>query len=176
MNWRLEPETTGLLVIDVQEKLLPAIAESERVVKKIGDMIKIAKLLTLSVFVTEQVPEKLGPTIQPLRDLMPDFERMEKHEFSAAGTLRFNLPKHLLVVGLETHVCVRQTVYDLRQKETVVYVLADAVSSRSLSDYNLAIAEMRQDKVLISSVEAVCWELLGSADHPKFREALAILK
>jgi nicotinamidase-related amidase len=176
MSWRLEPEKTGLLVIDVQERLMPVIAEGDRVIKKITDMIKIAKLLSLSVFVTEQVPAKLGPTIQPIRDLIPDYPRLEKREFSASSTLRFHIPKTILVVGLEAHVCVRQTVYDLRQKETTVYVLADAVSSRSLSDYHLALAEMRQDKVLVTSVEAVCWELMGSVNHPKFREALAILK
>jgi nicotinamidase-related amidase len=176
MSWRLEPEKTALLVIDVQEKLLPVIAERDRVMKKITDMIRMAKLLDMSIYVTEQVPEKLGQTAQALRDLLPQCPLLSKREFSSFSSLRFRTPKNFVVVGLETHVCVRQTVYDLRQNEKSVYVLADAVSSRSLMDHQLALAEMRQDKVLITSVEAVCWELLRSVDHPQFREALAILK
>jgi hypothetical protein len=132
--------------------------------------------LELPIFVTEQRPEKLGATVEVVREALEKFQPIAKLDFSAAGVLPADLPKTLWVCGLETHVCVRQTIYDLRQKEKSIYLLADAVCSRSELDHALAIQEMRQDRVLVTSVEAVAWEMVGRAEGELFKKMLAILK
>lgn len=176
MSWRLEPQKTAVAIIDIQEKLIPAIAGGERIVAKAAQIARVAGLFDIPIFVTEQVPAKLGPTAPTVRAAIPDFMPLEKSSFSAAPVLPKDIPKCILVAGVETHVCVRQTVYDLRMRGHVVYVLADAVGSRATADHDIALAELRSDKVLLTSVEAVAWEMLGSADSKLFRAAISILK
>lgn len=176
MGWRLDPSKTGVVIIDMQEKLLPAIAGAERITAKTAQIARIAGVFGMPVFLTEHVPQKLGHTIAAVRSVLPRCAPVTKATFSASDALPSDLPKHLLVAGIETHVCVRQTVYDLRVRERVVYVLADAVGSRSSVDHEIALAEMQTDEVLISSVETVSWELLRCADNPLFPQVLGILK
>lgn len=176
MSWRLESTKTAVAIIDIQEKLVPAIAGGERIVAKAAQIARVAGLFGIPVFTTEQVPAKLGPTTPTVRVAIPDFKPIEKSTFSAAPVLPPDMPKCVLVAGIETHVCVRQTVYDLRMRGHVVYVLADATGSRATADHEIALAELRSDKVLVTSVEAAAWEMLGSADSNLFRAAIAILK
>ncbi|HPA20268.1 MAG TPA: isochorismatase family protein [Verrucomicrobiae bacterium] len=176
MSWRLDPKKTAFAVIDIQEKLIPVIAGKDRVVAKAVQMARIAKLFGIPVFVTEQTPDKLGPTVPDVLAAIPSPSPLAKTTFSAAPILPLDMPKCILVAGIETHVCVRQTVYDLRVRDHVVYVLADAVGSRATADHDIALAELRSDKVLITSVEAVAWEMLDSSDSKLFRPGLAILK
>ena len=181
MSWRIDPAETGLLVIDVQEKLLRAIADGPRVLHKIAALAALARLFGIPLFVTEQVPEKLGPTAPELGLTAPAIPVIAKRAFSAAAALApliegRTLPKTLLVCGLETHICVRQTVYDLRAGGRNIVVVGDAVGSRNAVDRDLALAEMRADKVLIPSVEALGWELTDSVDSPHFKAMLALLK
>ena len=164
------------MVIDLQEKLLAALPRGEDVVTRAIKLVRMARLLDIPVFVTEQLPDKLGPTTARLAKYLDNTPRRTKTAFSSSGALPDPLPRHLVACGIEAHVCVRQTVYDLRRRERVVYLAADAVTSRDERDERLAIEEMRGDKVLVTSAEAVCWEWLADAAHPKFKEALAILK
>ena len=101
-----------------------------------------------------------------------------KLEFSKAGCFAAGeLPPTLLVAGIETHVCVRQTVFDLRERGHAVSLLADAVSSRSEADHRLALHEMREvARARITTREAVSWEMLGRAEGEPFKKLLAILK
>lgn len=176
MNWRLDPTKTALAIIDIQEKLLPVIAGGDGVAAKAAQMARLARLFGMPILVTEQMPDKLGPTVEGVRDAVADYAPIPKKEFSAAGVLPRSMPKCVIVAGIETHVCVRQTVYDLRMRDQTVYVLADAVGSRSMVDHDVALAELRSDKVLITSVEALAWEMLATAESHLFRPALAILK
>ncbi|QSR88972.1 isochorismatase family protein [Methylacidiphilum caldifontis] len=176
MNWRIDIQKTGVLLIDLQEKLLSVIEDRDRVVHKAVQLVKLAKLFSLPVYITEQLPEKLGLTCKEILELVGDTPRIWKNTFSAVPFLPPELPKVILISGVETHICVRQTVYDLRVKERTPYVLGDAVSSRNKLDHQLGIEEMRQDKVLISSVEAVGWEMIEKAEGDLFKEFLAILK
>jgi nicotinamidase-related amidase len=176
MSWRLDPSALGVVVIDVQEKLVPAVADGARVVKKSADLLALAQLFGLPAWVTEQVPEKLGPTVAALDLAGRGLSPIPKSAFSAAGVLPEDLPKNLLVAGIETHVCVRQTVYDLRLAGHAVYLVGDAAASRHPLDHELALAEMRRDGVVVASLEALAWELTGGAEAPLFRQALAILK
>jgi len=176
MSWRLDPSALGVVVVDVQEKLVPAVADGARVVRKSADLLALAALFQLPAWVTEQVPEKLGPTVAALKLADRGLAPLAKQTFSAAPVLPPGLPKTLLVAGVETHVCVRQTVYDLRLAGHTVYLVGDAVSSRHPLDHELALAEMRRDGVLVASLEALAWELTGGAGAPIFRQVLAILK
>ena len=180
MSWRLDPQQTGLLVIDVQERLLPAMAAPETLVKKIVTAVAVAGQFGLPIFHTEQAPEKLGSTLAPVREAMGAGVAAArlKTDFSAAACYaRGDLPPTLLVAGVETHVCVRQSVFDLRERGHAIYLLADAVGSRAETDHRLALHELREIAgARVTSVETVAWELLGRAGGEAFKRLLALLK
>ena len=180
MSWRLNPSETGLLVIDVQERLVPAMTESAALVKRVVDGVQVARLFGLPVFHSEQVPAKLGPTVAPVLAALGDAAppARTKHRFSAAGCFGPDeLPPTLLIAGIETHVCVRQTVFDLHARGHTIYLLADAVASRAESDHRLALHELRERaRARVTTLETVAWELLGGAEGEPFRKLLAILK
>lgn len=180
MSWRLDPRQTALVVIDVQERLVPVMAEPEALVRKVVHAVQVARLFGLAIFHTEQAPTKIGPTVAPiLAAFGEDAEPMRlKDELSAAAAFGpQDLPPTLLITGIETHVCVRQTVFDLHERGHSIYLLADAVSSRSPRDHQLALHEMREHAAKrVTSVEAVAWELLGRAEGETFKRLLAILK
>ena len=180
MSWRLNSSQAALLVIDVQERLVPVMKNAEAVVKRMADAVKVARLLGVPVYHTEQAPEKLGVTVAPIREALGENAPASRLrlEFSKGDCFaEGELPPNLLVVGIETHVCVRQTVFDLRERGHTVYLLADAVSSRSEADHRLALHELREiAHARITTLEAVSWELLGRAEGDTFRALLKILK
>ena len=180
MSWRLDPRRTGLLIIDIQERLVPAISGSAAVVRKVAAAAAVARQFAIPSFLTEQVPDKLGCTVAPVLDALgPDGPPARKKcAFSAAGCFApHELPTVLLVAGVETHVCVRQTVFDLRERAHTIYLLADAIGSRSETDHRLAIHEMREIAgARVTTVESVAWELLGSAEGEAFKALLTLLK
>lgn len=176
MSWRLKCSETGLLVVDVQEKLVAAVKEPADWVEKVEILVKAAKLLEIPVAITEQVPAKLGKTVAGIVQAAGKVSPVAKSVFSAVEAGRALGRKKVLVAGCEAHVCVRQTVYDLRQKEVQPVLVADAVGSRKDSDRQLALQEMRHDGIVIASTEAVLFELLETAEHPKFKEIQALIK
>ena len=180
MSWRLDPQQTALLVIDVQERLIPAMSEPDALVRKVVHSIQVARLFDVPVFHTEQAPAKIGRTVAPVLAALGENAAPVrlKNALSAANVFGpRDLPPTLLIAGIETHVCVRQTVFDLHARGHSIYLLADAVSSRSLTDHRMAVHEMREHAAKrVTTVEAVAWELLGSAEGETFKHLLAILK
>ena len=176
MSWRLKPAETGLLVVDVQEKLVAAVKEPADWVERVEILVKAAKLLEIPVGITEQVPTKLGKTVPAILQAAGKVAPIAKTLFSAAEAGRSLGQKKVLVAGCETHVCIRQTVYDLRLKEIQPVLVADAVGSRRDSDRQLALQEMRHDGIVVATTEAVLFELLEGAEHPKFKEIQALIK
>jgi len=176
MSWRLKPAETGLLVVDVQEKLVAAVKEPADWVERVEILVKAAKLLEIPVGITEQVPTKLGKTVPAILQAAGKVAPISKTLFSAAEAGRSLGKKKVLVAGCETHVCIRQTVYDLRLKEIQPVLVADAVGSRRDSDRQLALQEMRHDGIVVATTEAVLFELLEGAEHPKFKEIQALIK
>ncbi|MFZ9873951.1 MAG: isochorismatase family protein [Candidatus Methylacidiphilales bacterium] len=176
MSWRLKPAETGLLVVDVQEKLVAAVKEPADWVERVEILVKAAKLLEIPVGITEQVPTKLGKTVPAILQAAGKVAPIAKTLFSAAEAGRSLGKKKVLVAGCETHVCIRQTVYDLRLKEIQPVLVADAVGSRRDSDRQLALQEMRHDGIVVATTEAVLFELLEGAEHPKFKEIQALIK
>ena len=180
MSWRIDTQTAGLLVVDVQERLLPAIHHGDAVAIRVALAVKVAQLFGLPTFHTEQVPHKLGPTVAVVRDALGADQppAPTKTAFSSADCYTpGELPKILIVVGIETHVCIRQTVFDLRERGHAIYLLADAVSSRSETDHRLALHELREIAgARVTSLEALAWEMLGKAEGGVFKKLLALLK
>jgi isochorismate hydrolase len=176
MAWRLKPSETGLLIVDVQEKLVAAVKEPADWVERVEILVKAAKLLEIPVGITEQVPTKLGKTVPAILQAAGKVAPISKTLFSAAEAGRSLGKKKVLVAGCETHICIRQTVYDLRLKEIQPVLVADAVGSRRDSDRQLALQEMRHDGIVVATTEAVLFELLEGAEHPKFKEIQALIK
>lgn len=176
MSWRLRSQETGLLVVDVQEKLVAAVKEPANWLERVEILVQAAKLLEIPVAITEQVPAKLGKTVPAILQAAGKVTPASKSTFSAVEAGKALGKKRVLVAGCEAHVCVRQTVYDLRQKEVQPVLVADATGSRQEADRQLALQEMRQDGIVIASTEAVLFEMLASAEHPKFKEVQALMK
>jgi nicotinamidase-related amidase len=169
-------ETSCLLVVDFQERLMPAIHDADRTVANGAWLIQIAQRLEAPVLASEQYPKGLGHTVAAIRKLLPTEAFMEKLHFSCAAERdcmrRIDAlgREQIVVIGAEAHVCVLQTVLDLRAVGKEVYLVADAVSSRSPRDVELALERMRAEGVRVVSREMVAFEWLHQAGTDRFRE------
>jgi nicotinamidase-related amidase len=164
-----------LLVLDVQEKLLPAIHDHQRVIANVAWLIRAARTFDIPVAATEQYPKGLGRTAAAVRALLPEGAIATKNHFSCvAAQCLPGLPgadrPQIVIAGVEAHVCVLQTALELVEEGKEVYVAADCVGSRREADCELALARMRQEGVRIVSREMVVFEWLGEAGTPLFKE------
>ena len=175
-------ENSVLLVIDIQGKLASLIFEKEKTYKNVQALIQAAQFLKMPIILTEQVPEKIGDTIPEISSLLKDVPPIEKVTFSCYPNKRFQEAlkksgrKEVIVVGIETHVCVVQTVADLLREEYLVQVVADAVSSRSKDNKEIALERMRNLGATLTSTEMIMCELLKTSEHPKFKDVLNLIK
>src|SRR5436309_15935702 len=165
---------TGLLVIDLQEKLLPLIADGAAVVRNAAFLIDAANLLGLTVQATEQYPRGLGPTAAELARRLP--HRPDKTAFSCCAipevveTFRREARPKVVLCGIETHVCVLNTALDLLALDFRVYVAADTVASRYAVDHEVALRRMEQAGVVPVTVETAAFEWCGGSGHPQFKQ------
>lgn len=163
----------ALLVIDVQEKLAPAMAQSTQLIARIQWLINACQVLATPTLFTEQYPQGLGHTLPELLSRVANPDVVEKSHFSvvAAACLPSSWQQHqqIIVTGMETHVCVLQTVLELIAAGKEVFVVADAVGSRSEENRQLGLARMRHAGAHIVSREMVVFELLRHADHEQFK-------
>ena len=165
---------TGLLVIDVQEKLMAKIPGSDTLVRNIAFLIDAARLLDMPVQATEQYPKGLGPTVPDLAARLP--ERSDKLGFSSCAVPsvienfhRAARPK-IVLAGIETHVCVLNTALDLLAAGFRVYLPADAVASRYALDHEMALRRLEQAGAILTTAETCVFEWIGGSDHPRFKE------
>jgi len=183
MNNSTSKHPIALVVIDLQAPFLKAVAEGDTLVQRCSFAIEAANILDIPVIVTEQVPEKLGGTIDSVKELLNNAKIFAKNAFSSFGAeglpewLAENGVEALLVCGLETPICVYQTVRDSLRNEMNVTLLTDAVSCRRIQDQEdiLSFIESRTNASLLPS-ETVFYSLLGEATHPRFREFTALVK
>ncbi|CAD5108012.1 hydrolase [Zestomonas carbonaria] len=171
----IDPKHSTLLIIDIQERLFPAIQGNEALLEHTVWLQQVARRLDVPVLATEQYPKGLGPTLPPLRDHLADEAVVEKIHFSAAAEpAMFAAPggdrRQFVVCGTEAHVCVLQTVLDLLGQDRQVFVVAEAVGSRRAEDKALALERMRQAGAMIVSREMVAFEWLQRAGTELFRE------
>jgi nicotinamidase-related amidase len=178
----LESKNTILVIIDVQGKLAQIMHDREDLIKNLQILISGAKLLEIPIIWMEQLPDKLGPTIPEIQELLPDMEPIVKDVFSCGKNEEFNgrlqeLHVHdIILAGIESHVCVYQTAMDLLDQDYAVHVAADAVSSRTDSNKQLGLERMLLEGVVQTSVEMVLFELQGVATGDRFRELAKLVK
>ena len=177
---RLTADGGGLLVVDLQARLVPAIDGAERVVAHAARLVRAAHLLGLPTVATEQVPAKLGPTVAPLAELLP--ERLPKSTFHAGGAdglwtlLEAAGVRHVALVGIEAHICVAQTALELLRRGFAVQIPVDAVGSRFATDRDVALRRLDRAGAILTTAEATLFEWVESADHPRFRDISALVK
>ena len=179
---RLRRKLAGIVVVDIQEKLLPAIFEKERMLRNAVCLLKGAGILQVPVLATEQYPRGLGSTVQSIRDAVPGLSALEKVAFSSCGAAGFMEAlaskgiSDVILCGMETHVCVLQTTLDLVENGFRVFVVSDAVSARTSENHRLGLQRMHDAGGVIVSVEMVLFELLEKAGTPEFKQVLELLK
>ena len=180
----LNQEDCLVLIIDVQERLLNAIFNMEMVSKKSEIIAKTASALDIPVFVTEQYPKGLGPTVATLvESLKADRTKFfEKTSFNALfdlnllSELKQTGRNQVILFGIETHICVHQTAAALVENGFDVHVIRDACGSRTPEEYQAGISRMKENSVHISTAEIALFELLKSAKNPKFKDIQALIK
>jgi len=180
----LEADQCALIVVDIQEKLLPPIWEKERFVRNAQLLIRLAGILKIPTLATTQYSKGLGNTVPEIASLLPDTPTLDKLTFSCFGSDVFcSLLKRLpgprttvLLCGMETHICVMQTALGALREGYLVHVASDAVSSRTEMNWRIGLERMRAAGAILSSTEMMIYELLRSSGAPAFKELLPYLK
>jgi nicotinamidase-related amidase len=187
----LDIQNCCLVVVDVQGKLAQLMHDKESLFKNIEILIKAAKILNIPILWCQQCPDALGSTIPQIAELLSGIEPpnvlvgggpINKASFSCCGCDQFNTKlnelsrNQILLCGIEAHVCIYQTAVDLLRKGFSVDVVADAVSSRTLENKQIAINRLSAEGAKITSTEMALFELLKTADHPHFREIAKLVK
>lgn len=173
----------GLLCIDLQDPFLNVIPDSERLLKRCSFAIEAAQLLGVSVAVTEQLPEKLSQTTESIQHVLsehtPVFDKSSFSAFEAEGLDRWIQSEqidHLLIIGIETSICVYQTAVHALGDDLGVTLLADCVSQRRPEDREPVFQQLLSMEAHILPSETIFYSLLGGADHPAFREFTQLVK
>jgi len=180
----LEADQCALIVVDIQEKLLPPIWEKERFVRNAQLLIRLAGILKIPTLMTTQYSKGLGNTVPEIASLLPDTPAVDKLMFSCFGSDAFcSLLKRLpgprttvLLCGMETHICVMQTALGALRDGYLVHVASDAVSSRTELNWRIGLERMRAAGAILSSTEMMIYELLRSSGAPAFKQLLPYLK
>ena len=178
----LSQEDSVLMVIDMQGNLYESMQDKPFLLENVRKLVRGMQVFGIPVIVTEQIPEKLGPTIEPVVSLLPDAPRIPKSDFSCCGeekimkALKALERQQVLLCGIETHVCVYQTAVDLLGFGYDVHLVADAVSSRTVLNREIGIRKLRDEGARLASTEMVLFELIRTADDPKFKEIFRIVK
>jgi len=178
---RIEKEQTQVLVIDMQERLFPYISNKEELLKKVLTLVEGTKALGLPIVAARQYPKGLGDIVEELRPHLSQCH--DKMTFSCCGskTLLDELQaeagrKNIIIVGIEAHVCVLQTVIDLKALGFTPIVVVDAVNSRHQRDYEIALKRMEYEGVVLTTVEAILFELCYQAGHEGFKIISRLVK
>ena len=180
----LEAESCALVVVDIQQKLLPPIFQKEQLVRNTQLLIRAAGILKIPAIVSTQYEKGLGGTVPEVAFLLPEVEPVDKNLFSCFGsdvfcTLLKRLPGHrntLLLCGMESHICVMQTALAALRDGYLVHVASDAVGSRTEWNWKIGLDRMRAAGAVISSTEMMIYELMRSSASPAFKELLPHLR
>lgn len=178
----LKPESTALVIIDIQEKILNVMCDPKTVIDNTLKLIKGFKVFSLPIFLTEQYPKGLGPTASALAEELVGINPIQKMSFSCFGADKFfqrlmdNNVRQVVISGIEAHVCVQQTVFDLLANDFQVDVAADAVSSRREMDYRTALNRMSKHGAEITTTESILFELLNVCGTDEFKQVSKMVK
>lgn len=182
-------ESCHLLLIDLQEKLLPSIPDRDQVVKNCFFLLECCRIFGVPASISEQYPKGLGSTVSPLADHVSVRSRFEKLRFSAAAefqTLINSEPagdihtkytqRHVILCGVEAHICVAQTALELIASGFTVFVITDAVASRNSADRLVALERMRSAGCILTTAEAIAFELCAKAGTAEFKALSQLVK
>jgi nicotinamidase-related amidase len=180
----LESDQCALVVVDIQEKLLPPIFQKEQLVRNSKLLIRAAKVLKIPAIVSTQYAKGLGQTVPEIASLLPEVQPIDKDRFSCFGsdvfcTLLKRLPgkrNTLLLCGMESHICVMQTALAALREGYIVHVASDAVSSRTEWNWKIGLERVRDAGAVISSTEMMIYEVMRSSASLAFKEMLPFLK
>lgn len=178
----LHKEGCVLVVVDIQEKLLPAINDFKSVLDRSVKMVKAALTLSVPILFTQQYTRGLGATHEALTSLAPGFTYLEKTSFNCFGAEGFAErlgeleAKTLVVIGIEAHICVCQTSLDALMRGLNVHVVADAVGSRTVANKNIGLERIRQAGGVVTASELTIYEWIERSDSESFRNMLPLLK
>jgi nicotinamidase-related amidase len=178
----LSKEDTVLIVVDVQEKLLPYVVDKEKVTENLRMLIKFAYIMNIPILLTEHYPKGLGRTVPQIKEVLKEYKPIEKVIFSCFGSGKFKSRlkeldvKRLMLSGIESHICIEQTALDALDAGYEVHVIADAISSRTPRNLEIGIEKTRQFGAVISSTEMAMYEIMERADTKEFKEVLKLVK
>lgn len=178
----LEAENTQLVIVDIQGKLARIVHESEELIQNARILIQAAEILNIPIVWVEQNPQGLGATTSEIAELLIGNQAISKMTFSAWGEHKFrravlqNKRNSLVVVGMEAHVCVYQTVMDLIESDFEITLIADAISSRTIQNKNLALKRLQWEGATLSSTEMVIFELQKTSVGIEFKQLLDLVK
>lgn len=180
----ISPDNSILLIIDIQEKFRPVLFNSDELISNVTKLVKAFQLLKIPILVSEQYPTGLGETVKEIKQELNEYAYVEKVSFDCFKNSDFlNIlenklsgKKHLIVCGIESHVCVIQTVLSAIFKGYNVHLIADAVSSRKKSDYDLALRRMENEGAKLSSSEMIIFQMIEDSTDKHFKEISRIVK
>jgi nicotinamidase-related amidase len=179
----LEAAHTALVIIDMQEAFRSKISDFAETAARIALVAHAAQLLNLPVIVTEQYPRGLGRTADEIRTVLPPaLEPIEKTAFSSCGAQSFvnelerTGARHVIVCGIEAHICVNQTTHDLLARGLNVHLLTDCITSRSIANKQVALSKMQMSGAIPSSTEMALFELMRDARHEQFKAIQNLIK
>jgi nicotinamidase-related amidase len=179
----LDAAQTTLVIIDMQESFRSHISDFAETAVRIALVAHAAQLLKVPLIVTEQYPRGLGHTANEIRAVLPvDFNVIEKTTFSSCGAQAFeaelerNQTLHVIICGIEAHICVNQTTHGLLERGYRVHLLTDCITARSAHNKQTALAKMQQSGALPSSTEMALFELLRDSKHEQFKAIQNLIK
>lgn len=179
---RIIKENTIGFVIDIQERLVPVMEDSEQLIENCSKLIQGLQILGLPLLVTQQYTKGLGETVEEIKSVIKDFQFIEKKDFSCfdepvvAEKLAQSGALNVIICGIEAHVCVLQTAIDLKAAGYNPVVVFDCVSSRSFDNVDLAAERFRFEGIMMTSFESILFELTRSAGAPEFKEISKLVK
>lgn len=170
----ITPANTTLLIVDIQERLLPALHEHQAFLAACRQFITGANLLGVPHIITEQYPKGLGATVPDIALLTPDAPKFSKTQFSAytaevAAALQSRQPENIVLIGCETHICMLQTVLDLRQQGYNVFIPQECATSRTAANKANGLQQIQAAGGIVSNIESLLFMLLKDAQHPQFK-------
>jgi nicotinamidase-related amidase len=180
---RIRREDCICITVDIQKKLVPVMHDPLELLKQCTKLLKGMRVLGIPVVVIEQYPKGLGRTVEPIAELLGEQQKyIEKRVFSIAAEpevqeiLRKTEKNTLILLGIETHVCILQSVLDLQQQGYQCVLAVDALSSRKVLDRDVAIERMRRAGAILTTTESLLFELLESSSKPEFKEISKLVK
>lgn len=178
----ISSEDATLLVVDIQDRLAVVMEEKDDVVKNTGHLVELAKLFDIPVIVTEQYPKGLGPTVHEVKEILPVYAPIEKTSFDCCGAEDFldvvrNVNrKKIIVAGMETHVCVLQTVLSLIKEGYEIHLASDAICSRDARNKRIALDMMASAGAVVSCTETILFQVLRKAGTDEFKTMVKLIK